>query len=137
MIFSKSTPEKVQDAIDRQGAQVANGIENAVDAAHVAAHDALANVADKIDALQDQARPAVERLVARGEQLANNAIAGSRRAGERAKKAVSGYAGACESYVTEQPMKAVAIAAAAGAAIAALLILSSNRSRRHDRQQSR
>ena len=84
----------------------------------------------KLDAIRDEAKPAVERFVARGQEFANSAIAGTRDAGARAKKAVSGYTSACESYVSEQPMKSVAIAAAAGATIAALILLSRNRSNR-------
>jgi len=133
MNFGKSATEKAQDAAAMYGKQVTNGIEHAVDSAHDAAQDALDNVSGRIDSLQAQAKPAVDRFVARGQELANNAIAGTRDAGVRAKKAVSGYASACESYVTEQPMKSVAIAAAAGAAIAALLLLSRNRSNQRTR----
>ena len=49
------------------------------------------------------------------------------------KDAATRYTNACENYVTEQPMKSVAIAAAAGATLAALLILARNRS--NDRNQ--
>ena len=69
--------------------------------------------------------------------MANNAISSTRDAGVRAKNAVSGYANACESYVTEQPMKAVAIAAAAGATIAALLMLARSRSNQRTRYLDR
>ena len=130
MNFGKSNVEKAQDTAALYGKQIANGVENAVDTAHDAAQGALSDVSSKLDSLHDQAKPTVDRFVARGQEMANNAIAGTREAGLRAKKAVSGYANACESYVTEQPMKSVAIAAAAGATIAALILLSRNRSNR-------
>lgn len=133
MNFGKSAAEKAQDAAATYGKQVTNGLEHAVDTAHDAAQDALANVSGRIDSLQAQAKPAVDRFVARTQEMANNAITGTREAGVRAKKAVSGYASACESYVAEQPMKSVAIAAAAGAAIAALLLLSRSRSNQRTR----
>jgi ElaB/YqjD/DUF883 family membrane-anchored ribosome-binding protein len=128
MNFAKSTPEKVVDEVSKRGMQVANGIENAVDTAHDVAQDTLASVSGKLEAVHSQAKPTVDRLVARGEEIASNVLAATRETGERTKKAVSRYAGACESYVTEQPMKSVAIAAAAGATIAALVMLSRNRS---------
>lgn len=130
MNFGKTNVDKAQDTAAMYGKQIANGVENAVDTAHDAAQGALSSVSTKLDAIRDEAKPAVERFVARGQELASSAIAGTRDAGIRAKKAVSGYTSACESYVSEQPMKSVAIAAAAGATIAALILLSRNRSNR-------
>ena len=130
MNFGKTNVDKAQDTAALYGKQIANGVENAVDTAHDAAQGALSSVSTKLDAIRDEAKPAVERFVARGQEFANSAIAGTRDAGIRAKKAVSGYTSACESYVSEQPMKSVAIAAAAGAAIAALILLSRSRSNR-------
>lgn len=130
MNFGKTNVEKAQDTAALYGKQIANGVENAVDTAHDAAQGALSSVSTKLDAIRDEAKPAVDRFVARGQEIANSAIAGTRDAGIRAKKAVSGYTSACESYVSEQPMKSVAIAAAAGATIAALILLSRNRSNR-------
>ncbi len=130
MNFEKTNVEKAQDTAVAYGNKFANGVENAVDSAHDVAKDALSSASSKVDSLRDQAKPAVERVVARGQELAKNAIAGTREAGVRAKKAVSGYADACESYVSEQPMKSIAIAAAAGATVAALVLLSRSRSHR-------
>jgi ElaB/YqjD/DUF883 family membrane-anchored ribosome-binding protein len=137
MNFGKTNLEKAEDAASTYGKQIANGVENAVDSAHDAAQSALSNVATKLDAIHDQAKPAVDRFVARGKDAADSAITGTREAGERAKKVVSRYASACENYVTEQPMKSVAIAAAAGATIAALLLLSRNRSNQRARHNDR
>jgi len=137
MNFGKTNVEKAQDTATMYGKQVTNGVENAVDSARDVAQDALASVSTKIDSIHDQAKPAVDRMVARGKDLADSAIAGTRHAGERAKKAVSGYASSCESYITEQPMKSVAMAAAAGATLAALLLLSRNRANQRARYNDR
>lgn len=137
MNFGKSSVEKTQDAAAAYGKQVANGIEGAVDSVSDSAHDALNAVSTKIDSLHDQAKPAVDRFVARGQAMANHAVDSTREAGARARKAVAGYASSCESYVTEQPMKAVAIAAAAGATIAALLMLARSRSNQRTRYSER
>ena len=127
----RSSLDKTQDTASMYGRQLANGVENAVDSAHDVAQDALSSVSNKLDSIRDNTKPAVERFVARGQEIASSAIAGTRDAGVRAKKAVTSYASACESYVSEQPMKSVAIAAAAGATIAALILLSRSRNNRY------
>ncbi|MBC7708471.1 MAG: hypothetical protein H7203_00285 [Rhizobacter sp.] len=132
MNFAKNI-DKAQDTATMYGKQVTNGVENAVDSARDVAQDALSSVSNKIDSIHDQAKPAVDRMVARGKDMADSAIASTREASERAKKAVSGYATSCENYITDQPMKSVAMAAAAGATIAALLLLSRNRANQRAR----
>lgn len=128
MNFGKTNAEKIADEISKRGTQAVNGIESAVDSAADAAEHALSNVGGKIDRLEGQVKPAFDRMVARGEAMAHDAMTSTREAGERGKQAVSRYTAACESYVAEQPMKSVAIAAAAGAALAAVvLLLSRNR----------
>jgi ElaB/YqjD/DUF883 family membrane-anchored ribosome-binding protein len=137
MNYGKSATEKTQDAVSAYGKQVTNGIEGAVDTVRDAGHDALAVASDRLDAMRDKAKPAVERMVARGQEIADGAITSTREAGVRAKRAVSGYAHACEAYVVEQPMKSIAIAAAAGATIAALLMLSRSRANERARYNAR
>ena len=137
MNYDKTISEKVTDAVSKRGSQLAKGIEGAVDTAHDAAQGALSSVSEKIDTLQNQAKPSIERMVARSEELAGNVLAATRESGLRAKQAVSRYAGVCETYVTEQPMKAVAIAAAAGATVAALVLLSRSRANKHERFSAR
>jgi ElaB/YqjD/DUF883 family membrane-anchored ribosome-binding protein len=133
MNYNKSSAENIQDTANKFGSQVTNGLEGAIDTAHDAATSTLSKVSEKIDTLHDQAKPAVDRMVARGKEMANDAIAGTRDAGERAKTALSGYASSCENYITEKPMKSVAIAAALGATLAAVLLMSRNRANRNTR----
>lgn len=133
MNYNKSISDNVQDTANKFGTQLTNGLEGAIDGAHDAASNTLSKVSDKIDALQDQAKPAVDRMVARGKDLANDAITSTREAGVRAQNALSGYASSCENYITEQPMKSVAIAAAVGATLAAVLLMSRGRSNQNSR----
>jgi ElaB/YqjD/DUF883 family membrane-anchored ribosome-binding protein len=137
MNLGKTNLDSVQDAATSYGKQVGDSLENAVDSVRDVAHDALAMSSRKIDSLHDKAKPAVERLMARGTEFADAAVERTHDAGLRAKKAVSGYAQACESYIVEKPMKSVAIAAAAGATIAALLMMSQSRKREHARNNLR
>jgi ElaB/YqjD/DUF883 family membrane-anchored ribosome-binding protein len=134
MNTNKSPNERSQDELSKYAAGMKSGVDGAIDGAHDAAHDLMSTASEKIDSLRDEVKPAVDRWVARGEQMASSAIAGTRETGARAKRAVTGYVNACESYVVEQPMKSVAIAAAAGAAIAALVMLSRGHSHRVDRR---
>jgi ElaB/YqjD/DUF883 family membrane-anchored ribosome-binding protein len=136
MNYGKTSADKVQDATSTYGKSVSNGVENVVDSARDMAQGALESASDKVELLHDKAKPVVDRIVARGQEMADHAIAGTRDAGVRAKRAVSSYAHACESYVVEQPMKSVAIAAAAGAAVAALVVLSRSRARDRARYNS-
>jgi ElaB/YqjD/DUF883 family membrane-anchored ribosome-binding protein len=127
MIFGKSNIEKAEDSAAVVGKQLAKGVENAANSVNDVAQTALSSVAVKLDAIHDQATPAVDRMLARGQDMANTAINSTRQAGVSVKKTMSDYTSACEVYVTEQPMRSVAIAAAAGATIAALILMSRNR----------
>lgn len=125
---SSSSVDTLQDEISKRGNQLVNGIEDGIDSAHDAAQSALSSASDKIEKFQSGVKPAIERFASRGAEMAQSGIDATRDAGTRAKVTASRYASACEHYVTEQPMKSVAIAAAAGATLAALLIIARNRS---------
>ena len=130
---SFSAVNTLQDEISKRGNELVNGIEDGIDTAHDVAQSALSKASSKIENLQGTVKPAIERFASRSAEVAQNGIDATREAGTRAKAAATRYASACETYVTEQPMKSVAIAAAAGAALAALLIVARNRS--NDRNQ--
>ena len=119
-----STVDTLQDEISKRGSQLVNGIEDGIDSAHDAAQSALSSASSKLENFQSGVKPAIERFASRGAEMAQTGLDATREAGTRAKAVASRYASACENYVTEQPMKSVAIAAAAGATLAALLILS-------------
>ena len=122
-----STVDSLQDEISKRGSQLVNGIEDGIDSAHDAAQSALSNASSKLENFQNGVKPAIERFASRGAEMAQSGLDATREAGTRAKATASRYATACENYVTEQPIKSVAIAAAAGATLAALLILARNR----------
>ena len=123
-----SAVDTLQDEISKRGNQLANGIEDGIDSAHDAAQRTLSSASSKLENFQNGVKPAIDRLAARGAEMAQSGLDVTRQAGNRAKDTASRYVSACENYVTEQPMKSVAIAAAAGATLAALLILARSRS---------
>ncbi len=122
-----STMDTLQDEISKRSNQLVNGIEDGIDTAGDAARSALSSASDKVENFQNGVKPAIERFASRSAEIAKSGLDATREAGSRAKATASRYASACENYVTEQPMKSVAIAAAAGATLAALLILARNR----------
>ena len=128
-----SAVDTLQDEISKRGNQLVNGIEDGIDTAHDVAQSALSTASNKLENFQNGVKPAIERFASRGAEIAKSGLNATREVGTRAKETASRYAGVCENYVTEQPMKSVAIAAAAGATLAALLILA--RSRSNDRNQ--
>ena len=132
-----SAVDTLQDEISKRGNQLVNGIEDGIDTAHDAAQRALSNASGKLENFQNGVKPAIERLASRGAEMAQTGLDATREAGTRAKATASRYASACENYVTEQPMKSVAIAAAAGATLAALLILARSRSNSRNQYNSR
>lgn len=132
-----STVDTLQDEISKRGSQLVNGIEDGIDSAHDAAQSALSNASSKLENFQNGVKPAIERFASRGAEMAQSGLDATREAGTRAKATASRYATACENYVTEQPIKSVAIAAAAGATLAALLILARNRSSNRNQYNGR
>ncbi len=125
---TSSTVDTLQDEISKRGNELVNNIEDGIDSVHDVAQSALSNASNKLENLQGSVKPAIERIASRGAEMAQSGLDATREAGTRAKATASRYANACENYVTEQPMKSVAIAAAAGATLAALLILARSRS---------
>ena len=132
-----STVDTLQDEISKRGSQLVNGIEDGIDSAHDAAQSALSDASSKLENFQNGVKPAIERFASRGAEMAQSGLDATREAGTRAKAVASRYANACENYVTEQPMKSVAIAAAAGATLAALLILARSRSNNRNQYNGR
>ena len=132
-----SAVDTLQDEISKRGHQLVNGIEDGIDSAHDAAQSALSSASSKIENFQDSVKPAIERFASRGAEMAQSSLDATRDAGTRVKATASRYVSACENYVTEQPMKSVAIAAAAGATLAALLLIARSRSNNRNQYNGR
>lgn len=134
---TSSAVDTLQNEIGKRGDQIVNSIEDGIDTAHDAAQSALSTASSKLENFQNGVKPTIERFASRGAEMAQSGLDATREAGTRAKAVASRYASACENYVTEQPMKSVAIAAAAGATLAALLILARSRSNNRNQYSGR
>jgi ElaB/YqjD/DUF883 family membrane-anchored ribosome-binding protein len=124
MNHDSNIAKQTHDTVDKYASRIGNSAERAADTAQ----DALSAVSDKVESVRDQIKPTVSRMADRVDAMAQSAADGVRDTSRRAGRAMTGYVHACESYVVEQPMKAIAIAAASGAAITMLVMLSRGRS---------
>jgi ElaB/YqjD/DUF883 family membrane-anchored ribosome-binding protein len=124
---TNSAIEKVEDAIASTGAELRNRAQSAANSAHDAASTAIDNVARTASDVRDSVRPAADRLAARGSEIAHDAWAATREAGQHVRKSTGKAVRQAENYVSEQPLRSVAIAFAAGAAVTALILAARSR----------
>ena len=79
--------------------------------------------------VRERVLPAASRLASQAEDLAQRSISAVRNGGDQLRERTSAAAERGISYVRDEPVKSVLIAAAAGAALVALVqLLSSRRS---------
>jgi len=128
MNHTNSTIDKVEDALINTGTELRNRAQSVANSAHDAASAAIDNVSRTASDMRDSVRPAADRLAARGSEIAQDAWAATREAGSQVRKTTSNAMHKCENYVSEQPIRSVAIAFAAGAAVAALILATRSRS---------
>lgn len=123
-----STIDKVEDALINTGNELRTRAQTAADSAHDSASRVIQNVAQSATDARNSVKPAVERLAARGSEMAQDAWAATREAGNQVKQTTSDTMRRCENYVSEQPIRSVAIAFAVGAGVAALILATRSRS---------
>ena len=129
--MNSPTPNVARDAAPAIR-NVANELLQSADSAAVATRDYANNALDKAESkvreLRGDVDPLVEMLASRAQKLARQSLDMAAEAKEKAQQSLSRYASATTSYVSEQPMRSVLIAAAVGAAVA--LLVASSRQRR-------
>lgn len=122
---SASSHEALSGARHLSG-QMFNGAEKALDDTRSLASEALHQAEEKVRSLRGSVDPVVDRLASQAQKLARQSLDMASDASERAQRSVSRYADATTRYVSNEPVKAVLIAAAVGAAVA-LLVASARR----------
>ena len=123
-----STIDKIEDALVSTGNELRSRAQTAADSAHDSASRVIHNVSQTACDAGNAVRPAAERLAARGSEMAHDAWAATREAGNHMKQTTGDTMRRCENYVSEQPIRSVAIAFAVGAGIAALILATRSRS---------
>ncbi len=125
MTTSAPTQQNTRQAVDG----LANSADKAIDATRNYAHHALDAADEKIQALSNGVKPALEKLSRKAEQYAQQGRDMAVEAQDKARESLSNYSAATSRYVADKPVQSVLIAAAVGAAVAMLVSSARNRNR--------
>lgn len=118
---SLSSIDKIADNASAATDKIANKAESAVDSARTLANDALDKADTKVRTLRDDIKPAIDAISSRVQDMAQQGRAAASETTAQARDKFNEVASRTSTYVSEQPMKSMAIAAAAGAVLAMLL----------------
>jgi len=88
-----------------------------------AANTAFDGLAETVQDVKNKAVPLVNRLTGQAEELAHRSMDAVRHSSQRLRETASTAGDTTVSYIKDEPVKAVLIAAATGAALMALLSL--------------
>jgi ElaB/YqjD/DUF883 family membrane-anchored ribosome-binding protein len=106
------------------GSQLSDDVANSADAAiqstQRAANQALDQLSSKVHQVSDQAAPVINRLSAQAEALSHRVVDAVRDSSKRVRQQATHAADSTVSYIKDEPVKSVLIAAAAGAALLAI-----------------
>lgn len=116
-----SAVEKLADTANAATDKIASKAESTVDSARTLANEALNNADVKVRTLREDIKPAIDAISARVQDMAEHGRAACVETSAQAREKFNSAASKASAYVSEQPMKSMAIAAAAGAALAFLL----------------
>ena len=118
---TKSTVEKIADTAHSATEVAADQAERTVETARAYANEALDKADAKVRSLREDIKPAIDAVSARVQDAAARGKAAAADATVQARERLNQYSERTSSYVAEQPLKSMAIAAAAGAVVAMLL----------------
>lgn len=116
--FSRGTAREARHLSDK----VLQSAHDAVESTRDYAHHAIDGAGEQVLRLRKRIDPAVDELAAGAHRVADRGIGIAHEAGSRAQRQWRECAAATERYVSEQPLRAILIAAAAGAVIAVLTL---------------
>ena len=123
---TNSFPQSASKLAD-EAAQNADGV---IKSTQRAANNALDNLSDKVQDASDQAAPVISRLSAQAEALTRKTVDAVRDGSKRARLQATNAANSTVTYIKDEPVKSVLIAAAAGAALFAIAkLVARNRDR--------
>jgi ElaB/YqjD/DUF883 family membrane-anchored ribosome-binding protein len=107
--------------------QMHSGAEHAMESSRSLANDTLDRAESKMRQLRGSIDPVVDKLASQAQKLARQSMDMASEASDRAQRSMHRYADATTRYVSNEPVKAVLIAAAVGAAVALLVAAARNR----------
>jgi len=118
---TKSTVQKIADTAQNATEAAADHAERTVDTARAYANDALDKADARVRSLREDIKPAIDAVNARVQDMAARGRAAAAETSAQARDKFQAYSERTSSYVAEQPLKSMALAAAAGAVVAMLL----------------
>ncbi len=116
-MFANQTPEVQNKLVD----QAAASADQAIRSTQRVANNALSGLAGTAQDLRDQAAPMVDRVAERASALAHQGVDTVRERSHQLSESAHRVADGTRSWVREEPVRSLLIAAAAGAVVVALL----------------
>jgi ElaB/YqjD/DUF883 family membrane-anchored ribosome-binding protein len=116
-MFANQTPETQNKLVDQASASA----DQAIRSTQRVANEALNGLAGSAQSLREQAAPVVDRIAERASALAHHGVDAVRERSHQLSDSAHRVADGTRSYVNEQPVKSLLIAAATGAALMGLL----------------
>lgn len=118
---TESTVDKIADSAHAATEKIADSAERTVDSARLYANEALDKADAKVRSLREDVQPAIDAISSRVHDMAARGKAAASETGAQARDKFQEYSERTSTYVQEQPLKSMALAAAAGAALALLM----------------
>jgi ElaB/YqjD/DUF883 family membrane-anchored ribosome-binding protein len=116
-MFANKTPEVQNKLVD----QAAASADQAIRSTQRVANEALDGLAGSVQDLREHAAPMVDRVAERASALAHHGVDAVRERSHRLSVSAHRVADGTRSYVRDEPVKSLLIAAATGAAMMGLL----------------
>jgi ElaB/YqjD/DUF883 family membrane-anchored ribosome-binding protein len=116
-MFANQTPEAQNKLVDR----ATTSADQAIRSTQRVANEALDGLAGTVQDLRDHATPMVDRVAERASALAHHGVDAVRDRSQQLSERAHRVADGTRSYVREEPVKSLLIAAASGAALMGVL----------------
>jgi ElaB/YqjD/DUF883 family membrane-anchored ribosome-binding protein len=129
--MSTTTIKQVANEASAVADHAADSVNTAVRSTQGVANQAFDRLSDKIEAAREHAVPLINRLTSQAENVAHRGADAVRDASAQVREKALKASDSTVSYIKDEPVKAMLIAAATGAALMALIGLLS-RSRNAD-----
>lgn len=113
--------EKLAESANAATDKIAHKAESTVESARAFANEALDKADTKVRTLREDIKPAIDAISARVHDMTEHGKSACAQTTAQAREKFNQVSNKASAYVSEQPMKSVAIAAAAGAVLAMLL----------------
>lgn len=124
------TPKSIGQDAANLADQAADSAAGAIRSTQNVANAAFDRLSDKVDTARDQAVPLLNRLSSKAEDAARRGADAVKETSAQLREKALQAQDTTVSYIKDEPVKAMLIAAATGAALMALVSLASRSSRR-------